>query len=196
MKPYASFPLGLLALLWALPLPAFNPPASSTAANDKAQNSKKSNCNTGGATGAGVGGCINLRIPFGRIAHGPDLSPGYIALEHDRASSVLYTPEGLAYRLFVFSTVSSDDGRDVTVVQANGTPVTYRFQAGASVGVPTDRESDFVNRLQRLDAAGAPATNAASAVWRSEEHTSELQSRRDLVCRLLLEKKKKKTLYI
>src|SRR5206468_12159028 len=28
---------------------------------------------------------------------------------------------------------------------------------------------------------------------RSEEHTSELQSRSDLVCRLLLEKKKKKT---
>src|SRR5438874_9475911 len=31
-----------------------------------------------------------------------------------------------------------------------------------------------------------PTTSA-----RSEEHTSELQSRRDLVCRLLLEKKKK-----
>src|SRR5947199_6219339 len=29
------------------------------------------------------------------------------------------------------------------------------------------------------------------AVWRSEEHTSELQSLRHLVCRLLLEKKKK-----
>src|SRR5215204_7309359 len=28
--------------------------------------------------------------------------------------------------------------------------------------------------------------------WRSEEHTSELQSHSDLVCRLLLEKKKKK----
>src|SRR5207247_9711489 len=28
--------------------------------------------------------------------------------------------------------------------------------------------------------------------WRSEEHTSELQSRVDLVCRLLLEKKKQK----
>src|SRR5438874_9936903 len=28
---------------------------------------------------------------------------------------------------------------------------------------------------------------------RSEEHTSELQSRRDLVCRLLLEKKKQKS---
>src|SRR5690349_22464659 len=30
---------------------------------------------------------------------------------------------------------------------------------------------------------------------RSEEHTSELQSRRDLVCRLLLEKKKKRDHY-
>src|SRR2546421_8411319 len=30
---------------------------------------------------------------------------------------------------------------------------------------------------------------------RSEEHTSELQSRSDLVCRLLLEKKKKKRRY-
>src|SRR5207249_5173205 len=29
--------------------------------------------------------------------------------------------------------------------------------------------------------------------WKSEEHTSELQSRFDLVCRLLLEKKKKNT---
>src|SRR5690349_21979750 len=31
---------------------------------------------------------------------------------------------------------------------------------------------------------------------RSEEHTSELQSRRDLVCRLLLEKKKRLTSYL
>src|SRR5690625_6999956 len=30
----------------------------------------------------------------------------------------------------------------------------------------------------------------SSTVWRSEEHTSELQSRGHLVCRLLLEKKK------
>src|SRR5690606_41547440 len=37
--------------------------------------------------------------------------------------------------------------------------------------------------------AGAPAA-AAGAAKRSEEHTSELQSREKLVCRLLLEKKK------
>src|SRR5204862_6102049 len=37
----------------------------------------------------------------------------------------------------------------------------------------------------------SPLTNARRIKKRSEEHTSELQSRRDLVCRLLLEKKKK-----
>src|SRR5207249_5294096 len=37
-----------------------------------------------------------------------------------------------------------------------------------------------------------PPCASARAVSRSEEHTSELQSRFDLVCRLLLEKKKKK----
>src|SRR5690349_23252379 len=34
------------------------------------------------------------------------------------------------------------------------------------------------------------AHQSARRPFRSEEHTSELQSRRDLVCRLLLEKKK------
>src|SRR3989441_1635788 len=34
--------------------------------------------------------------------------------------------------------------------------------------------------------------NGKSHLWRSEEHTSELQSLAYLVCRLLLEKKKKK----
>src|SRR2546429_3832945 len=33
-------------------------------------------------------------------------------------------------------------------------------------------------------------------IWRSEEHTSELQSRLHLVCRLLLEKKKKKQIIL
>src|SRR5436309_12684772 len=32
-------------------------------------------------------------------------------------------------------------------------------------------------------------TSTCSLSWRSEEHTSELQSRENLVCRLLLEKK-------
>src|SRR5438067_5390931 len=39
------------------------------------------------------------------------------------------------------------------------------------------------------DRSGTILQEAREGVWRSEEHTSELQSRFDLVCRLLLEKK-------
>src|SRR5947209_13755544 len=66
----------------------------------------------------------------------------------------------------------------------------------------------FRSRLARSDALellGRPAHDlvhlrlvlaqrAASRAPRSEEHTSELQSRQYLVCRLLLEKKKKKSI--
>src|SRR2546429_5482038 len=43
--------------------------------------------------------------------------------------------------------------------------------------------------------AQGPAKAQKSAFSRSEEHTSELQSRLHLVCRLLLEKKKTHTTY-
>src|SRR5207249_11143616 len=69
---------------------------------------------------------------------------------------------------------------------------------------PTRRSSDLTHGV-RLDqfyptpAAVDPYHLARRAAFgdyippsRSEEHTSELQSRFDLVCRLLLEKKKKK----
>src|SRR5690606_40325938 len=49
-------------------------------------------------------------------------------------------------------------------------------------------------RVQVADAAGGAAAHAygrrTRGALRSEEHTSELQSRENLVCRLLLEKKK------
>src|SRR5690625_5532843 len=49
-------------------------------------------------------------------------------------------------------------------------------------------------------AAGAVAGTSTCAPsgtsWRSEEHTSELQSRGHLVCRLLLEKKNRLNLFI
>src|SRR5688572_32114932 len=44
----------------------------------------------------------------------------------------------------------------------------------------------------RVDGAGTWRSSNEHA--RSEEHTSELQSQSNLVCRLLLEKKKKKTI--
>src|SRR3712207_7857847 len=55
---------------------------------------------------------------------------------------------------------------------------------------------------QAQDGADGPgvdhraAHGAGAAPFRSEEHTSELQSRQYLVCRLLLEKKKKKQVSI
>src|SRR5215469_17582763 len=50
----------------------------------------------------------------------------------------------------------------------------------------------FRSRRRTLDPFCDLRTILEASPPRSEEHTSELQSRRDLVCRLLLEKKKKK----
>src|SRR5690349_23343116 len=66
-------------------------------------------------------------------------------------------------------------------------PYTTLFRSG--------RWADHMNVATTADPSGAIvglALAASAAAPRSEEHTSELQSRRDLVCRLLLEKKKKK----
>src|SRR5690606_41959969 len=45
----------------------------------------------------------------------------------------------------------------------------------------------------RADGRAIDGEHGPDAVLRSEEHTSELQSRENLVCRLLLEKKNSKT---
>src|SRR5258705_8633159 len=58
----------------------------------------------------------------------------------------------------------------------------FRSSFGRSVfGSPTEMPSTMIS----------PFWNGSRALTRSEEHTSELQSLRHLVCRLLLEKKKK-----
>src|SRR5438105_5747580 len=53
--------------------------------------------------------------------------------------------------------------------------------------------SPWSRRVETRHARAAQNLAAHRRIERSEEHTSELQSRVDLVCRLLLEKKKKKT---
>src|SRR2546430_8623377 len=53
----------------------------------------------------------------------------------------------------------------------------------------TDRGADGFEGWEF--AVCSPGGGKASS-WRSEEHTSELQSQSNLVCRLLLEKKKKR----
>src|SRR2546421_9690466 len=61
---------------------------------------------------------------------------------------------------------------------------------------PYTRSSDLTSSNTSVGTASCCASTTFSANIsrdnsRSEEHTSELQSRSDLVCRLLLEKKKK-----
>src|SRR5690349_22437005 len=78
-------------------------------------------------------------------------------------------------------------------------PYTTLFRSAAALGLPPDLDDlpAADPARGRRDGRG-PARSVGDAdlpdgrlAGRSEEHTSELQSRRDLVCRLLLEKKKK-----
>src|SRR2546426_8943087 len=55
-------------------------------------------------------------------------------------------------------------------------------------GVPAPRSDDVADRVHERSAGSRVSDR--SGVSRSEEHTSELQSPCNLVCRLLLEKKK------
>src|SRR2546429_6858934 len=67
-------------------------------------------------------------------------------------------------------------------------PNLYQFSADR----PREREMAERYTLKSLEFA-VQVKAPALVLHRSEEHTSELQSRLHLVCRLLLEKKKKKT---
>src|SRR5256885_12156050 len=91
---------------------------------------------------------------------------------------------------FFFFFFQAEDGiRDykVTGVQTCALPIcepcARRFSSRHSSSHASPRGSHTRGRIP----------SSAACVRRSEEHTSELQSPCNLVCRLLLEKKKKKT---
>src|SRR5437868_13078610 len=77
-------------------------------------------------------------------------------------------------------------------------PARWRFSHLSRTSTPILSESERFGRRgvrwmddpMRAAAARTSAKAVATGSGRSEEHTSELQSRFDLVCRLLLEKKK------
>src|SRR2546422_6355382 len=71
-------------------------------------------------------------------------------------------------------------------------PYTTLFRSSAMsrpAGTRTARTSTWRSTPSKWLSRATISTLSPS--WRSEEHTSELQSRLHLVCRLLLEKKKK-----
>src|SRR2546426_4878356 len=93
------------------------------------------------------------------------------------------------------------------VAERLGVAPAASFPCGVALGIPEDRRAETLTRrvyealqhgYQRVKIKVAPqwdevavrAARAGMAGTRSEEHTSELQSPCNLVCRLLLEKKK------
>src|SRR2546430_8713234 len=68
-------------------------------------------------------------------------------------------------------------------------PYTTLFRSDRSGGHRGDRRADSAN-------PGAGGAGNRRGDLRSEEHTSELQSQSNLVCRLLLEKKKRLTILL
>src|SRR2546422_1356029 len=137
-----------------------------------------------------------------RLSLGADHGPEAVALD---AAGRIYTStrEGRILRL------RPDGSGAETYADTNGAPLGLHFAAGGTLIV-----ADAMRGLLRItpdrrvtvlatEADGTPIAYADDldvardgriyfSDARSEEHTSELQSRLHLVCRLLLEKKKKK----
>src|SRR2546430_9970450 len=86
--------------------------------------------------------------------------------------------------LFPYTTLFRSPRRDRR--HAQKAPVDAE-QASRPLGLLPERH---VLAAEDVALAGAPALERALHPRRSEEHTSELQSQSNLVCRLLLEKKK------
>src|SRR5437773_6557183 len=84
--------------------------------------------------------------------------------------------------LFPYTTLfRSEIGHDEVMSIANVEPIFATLP---------DRQADRGQHPRVARVLGTPRRQPDDAGMRSEEHTSELQSHHDLVCRLLLEKKK------
>src|SRR5438132_3553010 len=93
----------------------------------------------------------------------------------------LFTSTLLFFFFFFFNDTATTEIYTLSLHDA--LPISQRAQAAGDL--PPVRHPDLLLLL---------GLDALADQGRSEEHTSELQSHSDLVCRLLLEKKKKKTM--
>src|SRR5215204_6570443 len=109
----------------------------------------------------------------------------------DEADEVHYHPESLILPGFVDLQVNGAFGVDVASESARLPELSEALlSTGTTSYLPTVISSPESLYEDVLPAIGTSIGSGAEV--RSEEHTSELQSHSDLVCRLLLEKKKKK----
>src|SRR5438874_8904875 len=96
----------------------------------------------------------------------------------------------MAYYLPAALIMRSDDVISISFVFFfTDTPTPQVYTLSLHDALPISPRGNCFGRAGAGDAV--PRRAAQARAGRSEEHTSELQSRRDLVCRLLLEKKKK-----
>src|SRR5438034_11388383 len=86
-----------------------------------------------------------------------------------------------------FPTIWAQNIKDVKLVQVGGS-----YSAIIDIARQASKDLGFQVEMQ-TGAHDALLNRFVTQPNRSEEHTSELQSHSDLVCRLLLEKKKKST---
>src|SRR5437867_9548299 len=87
-------------------------------------------------------------------------------------------------------TLSLHDALPISIPSREGAQARRRSQCRSASGLS---HWDWASQRNRPPNERSQAWSLSACCWttRSEEHTSELQSPYDLVCRLLLEKKKK-----
>src|SRR2546426_6457131 len=93
--------------------------------------------------------------------------------------------------LFPYTPLFRSQPRDPPVGRAPTVFVPAETSRGAGGGAGPRLRAGGEDRQGTLHRALGPGRPARARAHRSEEHTSELQSPCNLVCRLLLEKKKK-----
>src|SRR2546422_1570359 len=130
-----------------------------------------------------------------RIAACPQVTDIIVAT---RADEVARLEERIKQEKFkqAVRVVKGGDSRQGSVAAAlrevaNDTEIVLVHDAVRPFVTP-EQVARVIEEARRCEAAilGIPAMDTVKEVKRSEEHTSELQSRLHLVCRLLLEKKK------
>src|SRR3712207_8565548 len=93
--------------------------------------------------------------------------------------------------LFPYTTLfRSPAGRDRAAARRANSGLPRETDSASQAATGTGKAASVMWVSPRRKAYGVSANSTAQVTARSEEHTSELQSRQYLVCRLLLEKKK------
>src|SRR5699024_11778952 len=111
-------------------------------------------------------------------------------VRRDRSSYSLLLPPPPRPTLFPYTTLFRSIPFAPSEESAQAQNTTGTTPSGMPQQLPA--EQSYIENILRLNQG--KEDSVVPVVFRSEEHTSELQSRFDLVCRLLLEKKKSQPL--